>query len=283
MKPSRFAFPKTAVLVGLACALGTAQTPKMPLMAWASWNAYYEDITEAKIKKQADAIVSSELVKSGYSYINIDDGFFDGRNGDGTLKINATRFPNGFKPLVDYIHAKGLKAGFYSDAGSNMCANLFGSETGGKGTGLMGHEKQDIDLAMKTWGVRLHQGRLLRRSPIGIGRTDPLHGHRQRDQGDGPHGHRFQHLPLVVPRRVGGQRGQLVAYRQRHRSVVVARGPHPRHEPLPVGFRQPRSLQRHGHARGGQRELGATTSTRPISRSGASTLPRWCWATTCRT
>lgn len=145
--------PATILALTLfASALSVAATPKKPLMAWASWNAYYEDITEAKIKKQADAMVTSGLAAAGYNYINIDDGFFDGRNADGTLKINATRFPSGFKPLVDYIHAKGLKAGFYSDAGSNMCANLFGSETGGKGTGLMGHEKQDIDLAFKTWG-----------------------------------------------------------------------------------------------------------------------------------
>lgn len=139
-------------LLGIACAAGFAQTPKKPLMAWASWNAYYENIDESKIKKQADAIVSSGLAAAGYTYINIDDGFFDGRNADGTLKINATRFPNGFKSLVDYIHSKGLKAGFYSDAGANMCANLYGSETGGKGTGLLDHEQKDLDLAFKTWG-----------------------------------------------------------------------------------------------------------------------------------
>lgn len=152
MSPHRSATCKVVALVALAAATGLAQTPKKPLMAWASWNAYYENIDEAKIKKQADAIVSSGLAAAGYKYINIDDGFFDGRNADGTLRINATRFPSGFKSLVDYIHAKGLKAGFYSDAGSNMCANLFGSETGGKGTGLLDHEQKDIDLAFKTWG-----------------------------------------------------------------------------------------------------------------------------------
>lgn len=141
-----------AALALLTQGVVLAQTPKQPLMGWSSWNLYYEDITEAKIKKQADAIVTSGLAAVGYKYINIDDGFFDGRNADGSLKINATRFPNGFKPVVDYIHSKGLKAGFYSEAGSNTCANLFGSETGGKGTGLYQHEQQDIDLALKTWG-----------------------------------------------------------------------------------------------------------------------------------
>ncbi|HOX53376.1 MAG TPA: glycoside hydrolase family 27 protein, partial [Fibrobacteria bacterium] len=142
----------TAGLAILAAGTAGAQTPRKPLMGWSSWNLYYEDITEAKIKKQADAMVTSGLAAAGYDHINIDDGFFDGRNADGSLRINATRFPNGFKPVVEYIHSKGLKAGFYSDAGSNMCANLFGKETGGKGTGLLNHEQQDIDMAFKTWG-----------------------------------------------------------------------------------------------------------------------------------
>ena len=141
-------------LLGL-CLLGggaKAASSNMPMMGWASWNKYYENITESIIKKQADAIVSSGLAAIGYNYINIDDGFFNGRAADGTLLLNTTRFPNGFKPVVDYIHSKGLKAGFYSDAGANTCAQMYGSETGGKGAGLFGHEQQDIDLAFKTWG-----------------------------------------------------------------------------------------------------------------------------------
>jgi hypothetical protein len=137
------------------CALAgapSASQPNMPMMGWASWNKYGENITEATIKKQADAIVSSGLSAIGYDYVNIDDGFFNGRANDGTLLLNTTRFPNGFKPVVDYIHAKGLKAGFYSDAGANTCAQMYGSETGGKGAGLYGHDQQDIDLAFKTWG-----------------------------------------------------------------------------------------------------------------------------------
>ena len=34
-----------------------------------------------------------------------------------TCVPNPDQFPNGLKPLVDYIHAKGLKAGIYTDAG----------------------------------------------------------------------------------------------------------------------------------------------------------------------
>jgi len=129
----------------------SAQPVKPPLMGWASWNEFQANISESIIKEQADAIVSSGLVTAGYNYINIDDGFFNGRNADGSLRIDAVKFPSGMKFLADYIHGKGLKAGFYSEAGSNTCASLSG-EVGGIGAGLYNHDQQDIDLIFKTWG-----------------------------------------------------------------------------------------------------------------------------------
>jgi hypothetical protein len=132
--------------------LVSADEPKTPLMGWASWNVFYHDINETKIKAQADALVSTGLAEAGYRYVNIDDGFWDGRNPDGSLKINSKKFPSGFKSLVDYIHSKGLKAGFYSDAGDWTCGAVHGGETTGEGVGLYQHEQQDIDLAFKTWG-----------------------------------------------------------------------------------------------------------------------------------
>ena len=47
-----------------------------PLMGWSSWNTYHVNINEELIKKQADALVSQGLKDAGYTYINIDDGFF---------------------------------------------------------------------------------------------------------------------------------------------------------------------------------------------------------------
>lgn len=141
----------TIVLFGLNVLFAFAQTAKPPLMGWASWNEFQANINESIIKGQTDAIVSSGLINAGYQYINIDDGFFDGRYADGTLKIDAVKFPKGMKYLADYIHSKGLKAGFYSEAGSNTCASLSG-EVGGIGAGLYNHDQQDVDLMFKTWG-----------------------------------------------------------------------------------------------------------------------------------
>ena len=129
-----------------------SQTAKTPLMGWSSWNNYGHNINDSIIKAQADAMVSSGLADLGFKYINIDDGFFDGRNADGSLRINATKFPYGMKTLADYIHSKGLKAGFYSEAGANTCGSIWGAQTGGVGGGLYNYDQQDIDSIFKSWG-----------------------------------------------------------------------------------------------------------------------------------
>jgi len=96
--------------------------------------------------------VSSGLYEAGFQYINIDDGFFDGRNEDGSLRINAGKFPSGMKTLADYIHSKGLKAGFYTDAGINTCGSEYSGQTGGLGGGLYGHDQQDMNQIFLDWG-----------------------------------------------------------------------------------------------------------------------------------
>ena len=124
---------------------------KAPVMGWASWNNYGTAITEDIIKAQADAMIVTGLKEAGYSFINIDDGFFGGRDAQGNLKAHSERFPNGMKLLADYIHSKGLKAGIYSDAGLNTCASYWYNDTLGVGMGLYGNEERDLELFLKKW------------------------------------------------------------------------------------------------------------------------------------
>jgi len=133
----------------LLCAFTASQAQDTPLMGWSSWNTFGFQISDQIIRGQADAMVSSGLKDAGYTYINIDDGYFGGRDEDGNLLIHPTRFPNGMRPVVDYIHSKGLKAGIYSDGGQNTCASYFGGDTIGVGVGLMGHDKADCKLFFK--------------------------------------------------------------------------------------------------------------------------------------
>ena len=124
-----------------------------PTMGWSSWNTFELNISESIIKGQADAIVSKGLLEVGYDHINIDDGYFGKRDAEtGQLLIHPTRFPNGLQPVVDYIHAKGLKAGIYSDGGYNTCGSYHGGDTNGEGVGLYGHDQQDCDFFFKDLG-----------------------------------------------------------------------------------------------------------------------------------
>ena len=114
-----------------------------PTMGWSSWNTYRVNISEELIKRQADAMIESGLSEVGYRFINIDDGYFGGRDEEGKLVSHPKRFPNGLRPVVDHIHQLGLKAGIYSDAGRNTCGSYWDADTLGIGVGLYGHDLQD--------------------------------------------------------------------------------------------------------------------------------------------
>ena len=137
----------------VATTSGSAYAQNGPTMGWSSWNTYGVNINENTIRAQANAMVSKGLLNAGYDHINIDDGYFGGRNPEtGQLLIHPTRFPNGLKGLVDYIHGKGLKAGIYSDAGRNTCGSMFNGDVIGKGVGLYEHDQQDADFFFKELG-----------------------------------------------------------------------------------------------------------------------------------
>ena len=121
-------------------AAGVADTP---LLGWSSWsmesstrpglnpNGSGSWLTQANQLKQVDA-VAENLKPSGYQYINIDAGWSRDITGGGwdTLHFDANgreiaspqRFPDGMKPVADYIHSKGLKAGIYLAVGLDIPA-----------------------------------------------------------------------------------------------------------------------------------------------------------------
>ncbi len=124
-----------------------------PTMGWSSWNTYGLNINEELIRKQAVAMVGKGLKGVGFQYINIDDGYFGGRDEEtGQLLIHPTRFPNGLKGIVDYIHGKGLKAGIYSDAGHSTCGCYHGGDKIAANVGLYEHDQQDADFFFKELG-----------------------------------------------------------------------------------------------------------------------------------
>jgi alpha-galactosidase len=105
------------------------------------WNTYYGQgaaINERTMRESVDAIVSRGLKKAGYEYVWIDGGWWDGtRDAAGAISTNPAQWPGGMKAVADYVHSKGLKAGIYTDAGTNGC--------GGVNQGSFGHYQQDFN------------------------------------------------------------------------------------------------------------------------------------------
>lgn len=145
----------TAATASAAPAAGVAETPPM---GWNSWNTYFCDINEQKIRAAVDAIVSSGMREAGYEYVVVDDCWqAPQRNAAGDLQADPVRFPSGMKALGDYIHERGLKFGIYQAPLLETCAQYFDSSPRGSmgplgQTGALGHEVQDAQ-RFASWGV----------------------------------------------------------------------------------------------------------------------------------
>jgi len=98
--------------------------------------------------QQADALVASGMRDAGYQYLIVQECIAPGRNAAGELVADGKRFPHGLKFLADYIHARGLLAGIYTDVGPNTCFN------DPKYQGSYDHENQDAR-TFAAWGFDL--------------------------------------------------------------------------------------------------------------------------------
>jgi alpha-galactosidase len=58
---------------------------------------------------------------------NTDDGWMAGRDASGRMIPDPSKFPDGMKPVADYLHGLGLKLGVYSAASSVVCSGRVGS------------------------------------------------------------------------------------------------------------------------------------------------------------
>src|ERR1043165_533417 len=100
---------------------------RTPPMGWNSWNKFGCAVNEQLIREMADAIVTSGMKDAGYIYLVIDDCWQIDRDAQGNILPDPQRFPTGMKALADYVHARGLKFGLYSDAGTLTCQKRPGS------------------------------------------------------------------------------------------------------------------------------------------------------------
>ncbi|MCP2164869.1 NPCBM/NEW2 domain-containing protein [Goodfellowiella coeruleoviolacea] len=119
---------------------------RTPPMGWNSWNRFGCDINESLIRQTADALVSSGMRDAGYTYVNIDDCWAAPERDPQTKRLlpHPERFPSGIAALADYVHAKGLKLGIYTSAGTQTCARSM--------PGALDHEEIDAQ-SFADWGV----------------------------------------------------------------------------------------------------------------------------------
>jgi alpha-galactosidase len=162
---SAFAQPQ-AKGIWLGLEAGAAKTPPM---GWNSWNAFRTEVDEEKVMGAAQALVDEGLAKLGYTYVNLDDGWWQKRRqSDGRMIIRTRIFPSAatpdgstsFRSFTNRLHGMGLKAGLYTDVGHNACSQAFDLHSPNlpEGTaeerqvGLDGHVTQDIKLYFNDWG-----------------------------------------------------------------------------------------------------------------------------------
>lgn len=154
---------KAAIPLGLMvlCGIGwTSQPAKAakphllaatPPMGWNDWAHYQCHFTAQTILENARELVKTGLAARGYNTVTIDDCWMlKTRNRQGNLQPDPARFPDGMKPVVEAIHALGLKFGIYEDAGYATCGGFAGS--GQPQSGGPAHFFQDAKL-FATWGV----------------------------------------------------------------------------------------------------------------------------------
>lgn len=107
------------------------QLAPTPPMGWNSWDAYGTTVTEAEVKANAD-VMAAQLKRYGWKYIVVDIQWYEpnakahgyrpnahlAMDANGRLIPAENRFPSsangeGFKPLADYVHSKGLLFGIH--------------------------------------------------------------------------------------------------------------------------------------------------------------------------
>jgi len=118
-----------------------ASTPYM------GWNTYYGVggvFDQRTILSVAHTLLGRGLARAGYRIVWLDYGWASGqRNRSGELIVNPGQWPNGLSWLTGWLHARGLLAGIYTDAGASGCSH--------HGVGSLGHYQQDAD-AFAAWG-----------------------------------------------------------------------------------------------------------------------------------
>ena len=116
---------------GIALGQASSMLAATPPMGWNSWDVYGPSVKENEVKANTD-FMAAKLKDHGWQYVVVDIEWYQpdahahgyiprGRvtmDANGRFVPSENRFPSaangqGFKPLADYVHSKGLKFGIH--------------------------------------------------------------------------------------------------------------------------------------------------------------------------
>ena len=87
-----------------------SKIPEKPVFVYNTWEPFFHNINDKLVRELADA-----AAECGIEEFIIDDGWQDSY---GDWGINRDKFPNGLKPVFDYIKSKGMKPGVWISLGA---------------------------------------------------------------------------------------------------------------------------------------------------------------------
>jgi alpha-galactosidase len=113
-------------------------------MGWNTYNTIGGSFGEVTILSVAKSLILSGLARAGYRIVWLDYGWASGaRTSTGQFVLNPGQWPHGLAWVTAWLHAHGLLAGIYTDAGRSGCY--------GNGVGSYGNYQRDVD-QFAAWG-----------------------------------------------------------------------------------------------------------------------------------
>ncbi len=124
-------------------------------MGWQTWCSVgpcgEDHCSDTQIREMADTLVKKDATSGtsmqdlGYNWIVLDDCWHPHRAANGSLVPFPRFFPDGMKPVIDYVHSLGLTFGLYTSVGDKTCH-------GGWSPGSYNHWQTDAN-TFASWGV----------------------------------------------------------------------------------------------------------------------------------
>lgn len=87
-----------------------------------NWNTFACSVSSTLLLDTSKLLTEYGLQDLGYKYVVLDDCWSSGRDDNGKLVSDTSKFPDGMRAVADALHEQGFLFGMYSSAGEMTCA-----------------------------------------------------------------------------------------------------------------------------------------------------------------